>query len=272
MWLIILKCCVSLTLLARGWLTWKWDSPIRGLFWREDWWGGLIDWKKFATESDSAITMGLETVGLIMMVSAVIPWLASFSWLKWTGWLLIPAAGILMVDSLARFADSGNELGMAIEHTLQWSSPLFLLAALYLDNSKRQRSWTLLIYVAIALTFIGHGFYAMGFHSVPLKFQTMTTTLLKLSESGALIFLSIAGYLDFLAAIGLFIPGRIRTASVIYTIAWGALTAFARVAVGPGLDPWLMETLVRSSHWMIPLVVLLLSSSKQSLEESSATS
>ena len=42
-WMLLLQACVSITLIARGWLTWRWDSPIRGLVWQEDWWSGLLD-------------------------------------------------------------------------------------------------------------------------------------------------------------------------------------------------------------------------------------
>ena len=36
--LVILQFIVSVTFLARGWLTWRWDSPIRELIWEEKWW------------------------------------------------------------------------------------------------------------------------------------------------------------------------------------------------------------------------------------------
>ena len=64
-----LKLCVSLTLLARGWLTWRWDSPIRGLIWKEDWWSGILEqqtnltWNEFAMISDPGITNLLAGLG-----------------------------------------------------------------------------------------------------------------------------------------------------------------------------------------------------------------
>lgn len=246
-WLLtILKLCVSLTVFARGWLTWRWDSPVRGLLWQEGWWGELIDWQKFALNSDSGITTGLQTLGIVLMVSAAVPWI------KWARWLLLPVTFLLIIDSFARFVDSGNHLGMAIEHTLQWGCPLLLFLAL-----KMRELPVLLMQLASALTFVGHGLYAVGFHPVPLKYQSMTTALIDLEGEAALQFLLGAGILDFVAAAGLFFA-PIRRFALLYMIGWGAATAFARVLTGGSIDPWLMETIVRSSHWMVPIVLLTL--------------
>lgn len=255
LWITGLQTCVSVTLLARGWLTWRWDSPIRGLFWNEGWWGGRIDWTKFATGSDEAITRGLETLGIVLMGCAVIPWLIDLPKLRWSRWLLIPLAGVLGIDAFARFIDSGNQFGMGIEHSSQWGCPLLLLAAVQWPRGGK--AWCVAAMVATMLTFVGHGLYAFGFHPVPLKYRTMTSALLGLSEVGTLRFLYIAGILDFVAAAALFLKPLQRFA-LYYMIVWGAATAFARVCTGPSLDPWLMETVVRSSHWMIPLLILAL--------------
>jgi len=253
-WLSLLKLCLSLTVFARGWLTWKWDSPIRGLLWNELWWSERINWHDFALGSDASITTGLEIFGIGLMLSAAVPWLTSAPKLKWTRWLLIPMAGALFLDSFARFIDSGNQLGMAIEHTLQWGCPLLLFIAL--RKELISRVWLIAASGGTMLTFVGHGLYAVGFHPVPLNYQIMTASLLGLGEAGVLKFLSTAGYLDFAAALGLaFKP--LRRYTLYYLIAWGALTALARVVTGPTLDPWLMETVVRSAHWMIPLLIFL---------------
>ncbi|MDF1753148.1 MAG: hypothetical protein P1U89_10270 [Verrucomicrobiales bacterium] len=243
-WLVLLKLCVSITVLARGWLTWRWDSPIRGLVWQEGWWGRLVDWDQFAMTSDPMITTGLKILGIALMISAVVPWV------RWLRGLLIPMTVILIVDSFARFIDSGNHLAMAIEHSLQWGCPLMLFIA-----QKEPGKSHLLMQLATSLTFIGHGLYAVGFHPVPLKFMMMTTKILPLDEAGARQFLMAAGILDFVAAVGILIA-PFRRISLYYMIAWGALTACARVVSGQSLDPWLIETLVRTSHWMVPLLLL----------------
>lgn len=253
-WLSLLKLCVSLTVFARGWLTWKWDSPIRGLLWNERWWSERINWHDFALGSDASITTGLEIFGICLMLSAAVPWLTAAPKLKWMRWLLIPMGGALFLDAFARFIDSGNQLGMAIEHSLQWGCPILLF--MVVKRSSISQGWLIAASAASMLTFVGHGLYAAGFHPVPLNYQTMTASLLGLGEAGVFIFLSTAGYLDFAAALALIFK-PLRKYALYYLIAWGALTALARVVTGPTLDPWLMETAVRCSHWMIPLLIFL---------------
>ncbi len=253
-WITTLKLCVSITLIARGWLTWRWDSPIRGIVWKEDWWGNIVDdWSEFATTSDPAISQGLMILGLLMIAGSVIPWLPPT--LRWSRWLLLPLAGLLAIDSAARWIDTDFELGMMIEHSLQMVAPIALfLAVSYPD---RIRTWTGMVMVATAFTFTGHGLYALGFHSVPLGYQTMTIKILSVSRENALLFLKIAGWLDIVAALCLFIP-PLRKIALGYIILWGGATALARIVANGTPDPWLFETAVRTSHWVLPLLLAII--------------
>lgn len=264
LWLVLLQICVSATLAARGWLTWKGDSPIRGLVWQEDWWSGIlrnqfsIPWEQFAKQSDPVISNGLALTGCLLIVLALVPWLTGrFPKIRILLWL---AAFLLLVDSVARWVGMDYDFGMAIEHSLQMFAPV----ALYFSLSFPERIRTVAIGIAVttALTFIGHGFYAAGIHPVPLSYQTMTMKLLGTGEDATLRFLLIAGWIDIIAAFALFLS-PLRRAALLYCIGWGFLTALARVAShfsfsasGWALDPWLAETLVRSSHWMMPLLLL----------------
>jgi hypothetical protein len=264
LWLVLLQICVSATLAARGWLTWKGDSPIRGLVWQEDWWSGLLEkqfsipWEEFAKKSDPAITSGLALIGCLLIALAIVPWLTGrFPKSRGLLWL---AAFLLLLDSVARWVGVDYDFGMAIEHSLQMFAPVALYFAL--SFPKRIRAVAIGIAIATAFTFTGHGFYAAGIHPVPLSYQTMTMKLLGTGGEATLHFLLIAGWLDIIAAIALFIA-PLRRAALLYCIGWGLLTALARVvshfsfsASGWALDPWLAETLVRSSHWMMPLLLL----------------
>lgn len=262
-----LKLCVSLTLLARGWLTWRWDSPIRGLIWKEDWWSGILEqqtnltWNEFAMISDPGITNLLAGLGITLMMLAIVPWIVnSFPKLRWVRWLLVPATLILVSDSFARWVGMEFDFGMAIEHSLQMLAPVLLLIATGQGN--RTKLWIATLTVGVALTFVGHGLYAIGFHPVPLSFQTMTMKLLRCEQDFAMAFLQIVGWMDFVAAACLFIR-PLKKVGLIYMIGWGLATAFARVishfdtaSTSFGLDPWAAETLVRTSHWLLPLVLL----------------
>jgi hypothetical protein len=108
------------------------------------------------------------------------------------------------------------------------------------------------------VTFVGHGLYAVGYYSVPLHFQMMTTEILSLSEGGSLRFLEIFGWLDFLVVP--FVLFRwTRWAALFYMFCWGGATALARILAYydealpyNGMDPWFAEAMVRTSHWAIP--------------------
>ena len=260
-WFVALQATVCITLAARGWLTWQWDSPLRSLVWQEDWWARPLNhffgipWRHFAEHSEPTLTSVLEYLGMFQMLCAVVPWLVIVNRLRWTRWLLLPAGLLLVLDDIGRWIDADRELGMLIEHTLQVASPFLLLMAL---SSISERVWMQSVTVAASLTFIGHGLYAIGFYSVPLIFQTMTMQILDCEQDTALTFLKIAGLLDFIAVTGLWISVT-RPWALIYMIGWGAATALARVWAHNGIDPWLAETLVRTSHWSLPLILLYLS-------------
>lgn len=267
---VILQLTVSLMLLCRGFLTWRWDSPIRELIWQEKWWTPVLQkwdvtWSHFARTSDEWITPTLERLGIFLMVMAVVPWLGGFSRLRWTRWFLIPATLVLILDAFSRWVGKDMQAGMFMEYALQVTAPVALL--IYLGRKsfhapKRDAIVKWILIFAAGLTFVGHGLYAMGYYNVPLKFRMMTTEILPISEEGSLMFLEIAGWLDFVV-VGLVLLPWTRTVALIYMVLWGGATALARVLTYydtnlpyNGLDPWLAETLVRTPHWAVPLWIL----------------
>lgn len=257
--LLLLAFCASATLFARGWLAWRWDSPIRGLFWQEDFWSGILDrgfglsWSEFAQRSDPGITTTLQVIGGTLMILAVVPWIALARPGKWVHLLWLGSA-LLGLDAFARWVAVDFEFAMSIEHALQVAAPLAYWYALRRPASKR---WTIALSACAALTFVGHGLYAFGFHPVPLSFQTMTMKLLPLDGSGTMKFLQVVAILDFLAAAGIWVKAT-RQPALLYMIVWGFLTALARPAAQGFTDPWIAEMLVRSAHWMLPLAILIL--------------
>ena len=131
-------------------------------------------------------------------------------------------------------------------------------------NGANARSLRNLLRGAIALTFFGHGLYAMGYHPLPDNFIDMTTSCIGINESQARTFLQVAGYLDFVVAIGIFIP-KVDRHLLIYAAIWGGLTALARVVAnfdpafpGEWLAAWVHETAYRLPHAAGPLVLWML--------------
>ena len=205
---------------------------------------------------------GVIIAGIALMICGLVPWLARLSGFSKLIWLMIPATVIVFVDGFARWVGREYESAMAIEIVLQAGLPILFLMAL--RKAEASRSWVRLATILAAMTFLGHALYAVGFHTVPLEFKLMTRGLLGVSENGAIIFMAVVGWLDIVAAVeGFFKVARIP--SLLYMVAWGGLTALARVAShfdttsdSLGRDPWLVETLVRTPHWLIPLLLLAL--------------
>lgn len=271
LWQWLLKFTVSITFLSRGWLYLRWDSPIRGLLWDEQWWSGVLEnwmgtsWEVYAAHSDPYITRGIEGVGCFLLAAAVFPWFVGRQKSRW--WVTVPiglAGLILVIDSIACWHEKDFEFGTLLEKSLQCSAPFFLL---FLGPLRAiPKIWLQLVAVACSLTFFGHALYALNIHPRPASFATMCMDILGFSEHGATTFLVMVGVLDIVVAIGIFLPG-IRTAALGYMVVWGALTALARVVANLsaaenyfGLDPWLAETFVRTAHCTIPLILLTASS------------
>ncbi len=90
-------------------------------------------------------------------------------------------------------------------------------------------------------------------------------TTLGLSNAQAMVFLQFAAVIDFVVAIGVFIPVVSRWV-FLYTLLWGLLTAAARLTTHVYFDhlfrltlhQTLFEFLIRVPHFMLPLVGFLM--------------
>ena len=115
--------------------------------------------------------------------------------------------------------------------------------------------------VAIALTFICHGLYAVGYYPSPGNFIDMTINILPINEKMAFIFLHIMGLFDFMVALAIFFPSVAKT-SLLWAFIWGTSTALARVFANVDFDffwasfhQWTPQTLYRLPHGFIPLIL-----------------
>lgn len=111
--------------------------------------------------------------------------------------------------------------------------------------------------IAVALTFAAHGLEALGRHGSFLDMLIVATRNLfglRLPETVAQGLLTAIGLVDLVVA-ALLLVGRWRWVAI-YMAAWGFITAAARLIVLNSHTGW-YEFAVRSSHWALPLVLVL---------------
>jgi hypothetical protein len=198
-----------------------------------------------------AIILGFTIVMLALYKNVTAQKIASF--------LLIPSFLILLVTSFGYYWDKSTQIGQFWEYSLQFGMPLLLLLLIKGKNS-------MAMYLAKAfcsLTFAAHGLYAVGYHPIPGDFVHMTSRLLSITDEPAKQFLLVAGILDFVFAIGIWIP-KIQKPVLLYGALWGFATAIARLAgyyyanvALISLHQGVFELMVRAPHSAIPLWLLL---------------
>ena len=143
-----------------------------------------------------------------------------------------------------------------VEHTIQYTLPLFLL---YFPRQGVTPTWLIWAKVAIVCTFTGHGLYALNWVPTPAHFIAMTHHVTGLDEAGSRTFLWIAGFLDLVLSVLIFTKGKVRSLALAYAVLWGLATAVARIWGHVHLGwyeafmYWVPEFIYRLGHAILPL-------------------
>lgn len=265
--LLLLRIAASTVFLGRGILYLSNFAPLSAFFWHQDWlekpladWFG-ISWEHYAATSEPMIIGVQNTMGVLFLICAVVCWWVGPGKRKWPIPIVLIGTVGLMPYWLLSWVDKNYQSGMFLEHFLQWGTPLLL--ALY--GRMSMRKWYAMTWVFVSFTFIGHGQYAIGL-GVPHSndYVNMCIRMLKVDEAGARIFLVIVGWIDVILPALILIP-KVRIPALGYMAFWGLVTALARIVSHYtraenyyGLHPWTAEAVVRLTHGLIPLVMLLL--------------
>lgn len=187
-------------------------------------------------------------------------------------YVLIVVTLLSLLGSICSFINAGYVPEQLIEYAIK----VFLPISLFVSFEKRSFSKKNIFFlkVLVALTFIGHGTFALGLNYVPGGFVSMTTTILGLSVDQAFIFLKIAGALDFIFAALMFVNSKMLRYSAIYLVSWGLITAFARLAYGLSIPTnietvtyYAANTVYRIPHGLIPLLLVVLDKQEKQISE-----
>lgn len=245
------------------------DIPIRIVLWDQDSMEWALShvfnvrWDDFirSAEWDSRIQSAVKVVGVIYLCCCA--WCIHFIFRK-----SIRYAGILLGGSALLFSlavlyslDKFGRVGEFVEYTCQWFTPIALFLAV---RNSHTAAIACGLRMSIALTFAGHGLYAIGYYPIPGNFIDMMILGFGVNEDSAVTMLAIAGWLDLLVAIVILFPATDRVAAM-YAFLWGTATALARIwtnfdvqFVGESISQWFYETLVRIPNALLPLVFLLI--------------
>ncbi|WP_459209491.1 hypothetical protein [Aquimarina rhabdastrellae] len=265
----LLLLSVFFIFIGRAWQHLFWDAPYRSFFWNENALKPVVEfvfqitWQEYATSTitDNFIQLLIQANGFLFLIAALVTFL--FTKTKTIARPIIFLGGIsLTILAILLTKEKFYHLAQFFEHSIQFGLPFVFLY--YYKSSFNPNTFIFTLKILIAITFFSHGLYAFGFYPVPGKFIDMTINTLHCSEQTAYTLLYIAGILDFILAILIFIP-QTSIAALWYAVFWGSITAFARILANfditflwDSLHQYLYQVIYRLPHGLVPLLTLLL--------------
>lgn len=269
--ILILRVACFFLFMARAWQHLFWDAPFRSILWNEGMLKGFVEsylgmsWTEYTTSPlvDHLIQSSIKAFGFFYLFIAVFS--LKVKTVKYVYFLYFSTLSLFFLAFLS-FVEKFFYVGMLIEYSLQFGAPMLLALVL---TKKMSPNLIFLFKILIAGTFLGHGLFALGYYPTPGHFIDMIITVLGTRESEAIILLRIAGGLDILTVICLFIP-RFSIYALGFASFWGIVTAWARALSHIQVDTflidshqWLFEVFCRFPHGLIPLGVLLFLKNKK---------
>ncbi|MDY8136640.1 hypothetical protein [Aquimarina sp. 2201CG5-10] len=265
----ILRISTFLIFIGRAYQHIVWDAPYRTFLWDEAILKNIVEnvfgvtWNEYVTSLSAAnnISLSIKMVGVFYILCAIVTLLVKPNMKKLGKFFLLGGSIGLFVLAVLYCKEKFFHVGQFFEYAIQFMSPVLLYLLMFTKVSFKKIR--LIALIAIALTFSCHGLYAIGYYPRPGSFIDMTLNTLPISEPGAHLMLKIAGVLDFVVAIAIFIP-RISYAALVYAFIWGGLTAMARLVghfhvefLANSFSQWTWEMLIRLPHALIPLFVMI---------------
>lgn len=267
---LLLQLGVFFVFIGRAWQHWFYDAPYRELIWDEYKMKGIIEnvfgisWTEWVTNPayDTGIATFIDGMGVFYLLCGLAVWsIKRFPKIS-RGFLYMGAFNLFILAGLY-FKAKQYHVGQLIEYSLQFFGPVLLI--IFAKEGRLTDRLVLLFKIAIALTFFGHGLYALGYYPRPLTFLEMCGNILNLYDRGATHFLFTAGVLDMIICVLIFIPNRkLILAGLTYAVLWGLATAIARPWAyfhiefwQDSLHRWLYEASYRLIHGIGPFVLFL---------------
>ncbi len=264
----LLQTAAACVFAGRAWQHLRFDAPYRTLLWDERWMKSIVtafgvEWDDYVSnmKMDSAIDAFTDGMGWFYVLCSICA-IGLYRIGRPAVWVLI-AGGIGLVFLAFLFTkEKFFFVGEFFEFALQCGAPFFLVW--YYRHKTLSPKFILWLKIAIALTFTCHGLYAIGFYPRPGNYIEMVMNILHLDNRQAIAFLDVAGTLDFILSICIFLPWRQPVIIALgYAVFWGFATSIARTWAyfNPEfwentLSQWIHETILRFPHFLAPLTAL----------------
>lgn len=263
----LLKAAVFLIFIGRAYQYLVYGAPFRAILWDQGLLQPIVEgvfntpWGEYATSEkvDNWIENLTFINGILLALAAVSALIINQNNKKYLKYFIYFGSFTLLILAALLMKDKFYHYAQFFELAIQVVTPLVLLNTLNEDVNFEKVSKTLKILVAI--TFTSHGLYALGYYPIPGNFIDMTINSIGITEDTSRVFLYIAGVLDIILSILIFIP-KLSKYALFYAFIWGTATAIARITgsfnsdlIALSLESSLYQTIYRLPHGLIPLII-----------------
>jgi len=267
----LVKVCAFTVFIGRAYQLFFFGGPYRAILWDESLLTPIVEgifnysWFEYATSE--VVNNWIEgftkfnSVVFLMAAFCCLFW-DKINWTRLKRFIVGLGLWLLVLLAICMVKDRNYDFLQLFELSIQFTAPFLLWKNIKMNSENKNIIFGLK--VAIALTFIPHGLFAMGVPYLPGHFIDMTIIILGVNETQATQFLFSVGFLDVLFSLLIFVP-KLSKYVLWYMIIWGFITAFSRLIAGfninflsSSLHGSTYLTIYRLSHGILPLIVLLL--------------
>lgn len=264
---ILIRISAILIFLGRGYQYLFFDAPFRAFLWDESLLRNFVEgilntpWEEYASAvTDRKISVAVKINGVLFVIAAIASALINKKNIRYVKYPVYLGSFFLFILALLSLKDRFYQTAQFFEFTMQVGVPVLLVSIVRNGYTPKSQ---FIVKLFIAVTFCAHGLYAIGFYPVPGHFIDMTINSLGVSESTAKTILYVAGILDLLIAIFIFVPKAARYV-LLYAFFWGMATALARIVadfnahfITHSFHQLSYKVVYRLPHGLIPLAAFL---------------
>jgi len=277
----LLRVSTFLLFIGRAWEHIYWEGPFRNFFYNPHGFGKVLEWLTGSTLQEiyrdhfyehliDNVSVG---VGIVYALAGIATLFYSPS-RKILKWIIGLGVFCLALTFYGFFVDKHFLYGTLFEYSAQFFTPILFI---WVCAGVRENRTLFVAKIAISVTFICHGLFAIGYYPQPGNFADMLIIGFGMQEDVARAALIDIAWLDFVFAGIVMIPFHLMYRKevwskilkiifivlVSYGIIWGFMTSIARFYthfnsqfIWQSFEGFFHAFLVRLPHGILPLIIL----------------